>query len=315
MRIILRSDASDSIGAGHIMRCLAIAEESILRGIPTYLVGEVKNLPWLRDRVCSLPKLIWIENPDDFLPNPYTDSLIIDSYSIPTRDSFIDVMNWYRVIAIIDEKTPNYEASILFHPGLDISWSKEKNIYYGPKYIPIRKAISRESSEENQKLCIIVVGGGTDFRNFVGVIADQLKDIDLEFTAHLFSNNYSLIQEEDTRFMLEPIGERLDYMAARADLILTTASTTCLEFVAREKAVGMFCAVENQSIYYKSLAKLELACPLGKFEGEHWEIDNNLLSKLIYSSEYRSEFRLKTRGVIDLLGAARILNRISAEYK
>jgi len=77
----------------------------------------------------------------------------------------------------------------------------------------------------------------------------------------------------------------------------------------------MFCAVENQSIYYKSLAKLELACPLGKFEGEHWEIDNNLLSKLIYSSEYRSEFRLKTRGVIDLLGAARILNRISAEYK
>jgi spore coat polysaccharide biosynthesis predicted glycosyltransferase SpsG len=296
------------------MRCLAIAEESTSRGIPTFLIGKVENLSWLTDRVMSIPNLTWFDESSDFLPNSATDSLIIDSYTISTADSFVDVSKWYQIISIVDENTPDYKSRIRIHPGLDISWSKDKEIVFGPKYIPLRKNISKTISNENAKLRIIAVGGGTNYKDFVEVVAGRLELFDLDFKAHLFSDSWPQKKLADSRFLFEPIGERLDYIAGISDLILTTASTTCLEFVAREKAIGMLCAVDNQNTYYEILSKLELACPLGRFVGGNWNVDQNLLRELVYSQDYRSQLRSRARDFIDLQGASRIMDMICAEY-
>ncbi len=54
MRNVLRADASQSMGAGHVMRSSAIAEELISRGNNVIFVGRISNLPWVEKRIASL---------------------------------------------------------------------------------------------------------------------------------------------------------------------------------------------------------------------------------------------------------------------
>ena len=51
-------------------------------------------------------------------------------------------------------------------------------------------------------------------------------------------------------------------MIRNVDLILTTSSTSSLEFIACGPPVGVACAVENQKQYYAALGQLGIATQL-----------------------------------------------------
>ena len=99
-------------------------------------------------------------------------------------------------------------------------------------------------------------------------------------------------------------------MTESADLILTTASTTCLEFIALEKAIGVLCGIENQLDYYKRITDLGLAAPLGRYEAGAWSVNSHLLSKLIVDETFRKDLQARTVGFIDGKGCQRILDEI-----
>ena len=54
MRFVFRADASIEIGAGHVMRSSAIAEEAISQGIECVFVGSILDMDWLTDRIRGL---------------------------------------------------------------------------------------------------------------------------------------------------------------------------------------------------------------------------------------------------------------------
>ena len=107
-----------------------------------------------------------------------------------------------------------------------------------------------------------------------------------------------------------PIGSTLDDYAANVDLVFTTASTTSLEFIAREVAVGIGCAVDNQEKYYESLSAFGVAAPIGRFVDGHWEIDHAKIFELVNSIHIRETLRRRCAGLVDLRGAGRIVDEI-----
>ena len=314
MRYVLRADASQSIGSGHVMRSSAIAEELIARGEDVVFVGQISEIPWLVFRINSLSFSEIYSGTREFVSNPEKDILILDSYVVPTYESFIQPGKWRAVVTIADELTPAYEADLIIHPGLSshLAARDGAKVLAGPRYIPFRRAIQKSERSKDWKslLEIIVVGGGTDLFGFVSAVCEKLKGVAGAFHAYIFTNDNE-VGNIDSRFTVVSIGSQLDDYAKNVDLVFTTASTTSLEFIAREVAVGIGCAVDNQEEYYESLSAFGVAAPIGRFVEGDWQIDHTKIAELVHSGGIREELRRNCSGLIDLGGAGRIADEIA----
>ena len=50
-RVGIRCDAGAVIGVGHLVRCVALAEELCARGVEVILLGEVSGSPWAAEQL------------------------------------------------------------------------------------------------------------------------------------------------------------------------------------------------------------------------------------------------------------------------
>ena len=316
MRYVLRADASQSMGAGHVMRSSAIAEELILRGNSVIFVGRISDLPWVEERIASLGFSQVYSNTYDFKSKPKSDVLILDSYDIEVEDPFVAQQNWCHIVAIVDEMTPHYSCALRVHPGLDSKWTGNSTtpILSGPKYIPIRSSlisVKKSGVEESHKLKIAVIAGGSDPYGLVNEIAKVLATFSEEFIVYLFSNSIAN-SNLDSRFRYIEMGNRFEELTNEVDLILTTASTSSLEFLACGLCVGIACVVDNQKQNYETLGELGVAAQFGfRNVNNKWELDKEKIHSLISSSELRGDLLAKSKGLIDFDGARRIVDAIT----
>ena len=312
MRFVFRTDASMSIGSGHVMRSSAIAEEAIARGIPSFFVGKISDLTWVSERIRGLGFIQVLENSSEFIPDENEDILIIDSYEIPTDDVFVQLRNWSKVVSIFDELTPDYSCDLRIHPGLTKAWLDpfSGRTLSGAKFVPLRKSIMNSSVHNPEgTLEVLVVGGGSDAYGFVPAVVNVLTELTQDFHATIFTNSFSRM-DLDKRFSVFEVGLNLDLIANTVDLVFTTASTTSLEFLARGSAVAIGCAVDNQELYYKELSDGNYASPIGKFSKDSWVLDNGLIEGLITSETLRTNLKANSVNLIDLNGAKRIVDEI-----
>ena len=313
MRYIVRADASQSMGSGHVMRTSSIAEELIARGQLVIFVGQITDIPWLVLRINSLGFSRIFSDPQDFVSNKEKDVLILDSYALFVSDVFIQPEKWNSVVLVADKLTPAYPADLIIRPGLstDFVETSGAKVLAGTKYIPFRKSIQkivRNASPEGS-LEILVVGGGTDSLNFVGAISKVLMGVPDNFHAIIFTNNPEL-STFDSRLTVVSIGSELDEYVKTAQLVFTTASTTSLEFIACEVALGIGCAVDNQEQYYENLSLFEVAAPIGRYIEGNWQLDHAKIAELVHSSDTREDLRKNCAGLVDLGGAGRIVDEI-----
>jgi spore coat polysaccharide biosynthesis predicted glycosyltransferase SpsG len=315
MRYVLRADASQSIGAGHVMRSSAIAEELIARGEEVIFVGEISDLPWVKERITSLGFSRIYNQSSDYISRPESDVLILDTYKSELNDPFIDSENWLHIVAIVDELTPNYRCTLRIHPGLDSDWTGNSliPILAGPKYIPFRSSLSRDINvriDKKHVIKIAVVAGGSDPYRLVYEIWKILSKFPEDFEVFLFSNE-SFSENLDSRFHYVEIGLQLDDLIPDMDLIFTTASTTSLEFIARGMCIGVVCSTDNQKQYYSAVGKLGVAEQIGiRNLDNSWDLDHAKMRALITSSDLRESFASKSRNLIDFDGASRLVEKI-----
>lgn len=311
MRLIVRADANPVIGAGHIMRLSSIIEESISRKIETYFVGNIDEMDWVRDRLENIAELHFVGNSIGFMPNKVSDVLLLDSYTLDVNDPFLNPDKWKSVVTVVDDLTPLYRSDLRIHPGLSMDWPADLNVLCGQRFIPIRRKQSNLKDQTiNGKLRIVIVGGGTDLFGFGLSVAEALRNLELDFEAIVFLKSQKSLPFQDHRFQFREIGNSLDEVTDRAELILTTASTTCLEFIALEKAIGVLCGIENQVDYYERITENGLAAPLGRYGGGIWSVNSDLLRRLIVDETFRKELQARTEGFIDGKGSQRILDEI-----
>ncbi len=315
MRFIVRTDASKIIGAGHVMRSCAIAEELISRGEEVIFVGETKDLPWVQQRVndWGFSKIYDLES--DFTPNPHSDVLILDSYSLDPESQFVNQKNWRNVVALVDAVTPKYRANLYIHPGTDITWqppvlANEYAYISGVEFIPIRKSIRALSTLQptgrNDTPSVLVTGGGSDPHNFCAALGEILQGLPNEFHATFISEKWPGLRS-DHRFSFVPIGSTIEDFLAKANLVFTTAGTSSWEFLACGLPLGIAQGFENQSSNYLFQTQAEIALGVGAWNDSHgWSLRVDTIQKLISDPATRVELSNRVRNIVDGKGAERI---------
>ena len=314
MRFIFRADASEEIGSGHVMRSSVLAEEAISRGFECIFVGNISGLGWVSERIDKLGFSQIISDDCFFKSDPGSDVLVLDTYSISPSNRFIAKKNWKLVLSICDALTPNYESDVEVRPGLFRSQTDHHVpiILSGPDNVLIRKDIGKSNKENSigEVLKVLVVGGGSDPFGFVQAIAQALGSINMELEVHTFTNGETP-EDSRVRFVKYPIGFDLDRIANEVDVVFTTASTSSLEFIAREIPTGVVCAVDNQVDYYNQLGQLGYVSQIGMYNSNQvWDFNLPLISELLESQEKRDSLKDATRGLIDLKGAARVIDTL-----
>jgi spore coat polysaccharide biosynthesis predicted glycosyltransferase SpsG/L-amino acid N-acyltransferase YncA len=311
-RFVFRADANSLIGAGHVMRIFGLLEELVLQKYQVVFIGDTHEFSWISERLKALNIEVFSFEDSEFTGNKLTDILILDSYQHKITSNFLKLEKWKFVIVFFDEHTPNYAATLKIHPGLRKNWPEKsgQKILSGSDFIPMRKTITKISNEaKSKKLIITVVGGGIDKFNLAEEMAKIIVKVEADFEVNFFTNDLSSI-EPDYRFNIFPIGSQLDLIGNKSELVFTTASTTCLEFIARGCVVGICSTAENQTQYYRELSRLGVAAPIGEMIDGVWKLDSVIIERLIVSREYRESYDKESKNLIDLDGASRIVNEI-----
>jgi spore coat polysaccharide biosynthesis predicted glycosyltransferase SpsG len=299
------------------MRLYAIAQEAISRNISSKFVGDIHEVNWLSEKI---GKLGFSEVNNSTISNQTIKPqsiLVLDSYSIPLDDPYINSSKWFRRILIADNLTPNYSCDLAIHTGIDTSWNngRIKNLIGGPEYFPIRDEIKSEPNSAvdllNDSIRILVTGGGTDPFNFNFEIANILMKLTTNFECIFISNQGDVIENMDSRFKVMQIGQSFEIELGTADIVFSTASTSSLEILAAGKVLAVCSLVDNQEELYKALSRLGLAQPIGRLTRERkWHLLGPEIAAVISNPALRKTILQKSIGFIDGKGAGRIIDRV-----
>jgi len=296
------------------MRCVAIAEEAISRGVDSIFVGDISGSPWLTEKVEGVGFSRRLSSLEFSRVLDTGSLLFLDSYTIPTSQLEIQKFNWLKVAYICDSETPQYRSDMVINPSFRKRQDFDSLIetLSGPRFFPFRKSICRsETKVMPVAKNIVIVGGGADNFGFAQAIANELKYI-LDFSrATFYTSSNNGIEGEDFRFRVKEFGTTLDQDIENCDLALSTASTVSTEILVRGVPLGVVSAVSNQEENYDFLTSMGLAAPVGKLvSGKGWEIDSDILRKLVSDSGYRSSLVQENLSGVDLQGSRRIVDAL-----
>jgi spore coat polysaccharide biosynthesis predicted glycosyltransferase SpsG len=297
------------------MRVTTIAEEAISRGIECCFVGNIDQLPWVDKRINEMGFKSILKDPESFVSEVNNDVLVIDSYTTSKDSQYNSLANWKMLVCVKDPFTPKTTADLFVNQSLSKPEHEVRNVLDGPMYSLIRKGIAKTRHDESSILKILVSGGGSDPFGFVKVILSEVRNVDLPLEVHAFTNE-SQENYDEYNLQIHKIGPEIDFIANQVDLVITTASTSSTEFIAREIPTLISCAIDNQKPFYEELSKLEYAIPIGvRAPNGDWNLDREVIISAISTKDVRNELRNSIKGVIDLLGPKRIVDEILLRAK
>ncbi len=263
MMLTILADATPSMGAGHVMRCLALAQAAQDQGLEVRLAGRVE-VPWVRERLAqekiefvsrpgSVPQQ---ENPQELLdflhdlPQSATNAsawLVFDGYHFGTDCQKAVRDAGYKLLVIDDySHLPEYACDILLNQNIgaeELEYSGETGKkLLGPQYALLRREFRAARKKTEERLLperpqnILLTLGGGDFSGHLAKIAPDFNIPELAGrTLKVIAGG---MPEEKIRESLKDcparleILRRVDDMSAlllETDLCVTAGGSTCWE--------------------------------------------------------------------------------------
>ncbi|MBB5854380.1 spore coat protein [Amycolatopsis umgeniensis] len=315
-RLMLRADASGTIGAGHVSRMVAYAERAVARRWEVVFSGRVDNAEWLAARFGELSVPVVPSAPfDDF------DVVLVDHYDLGELRQEVNAAG-ALLVSIEDDVFGRREADLVVDCGFapaprpdDGSGALLRGVAYAPLRDVVREAREkRRGREEAERPHVtVVLGGGTEWAGTVSALLHALRDTGLPFVADV------LVRGEPTvpaalpgqEFRIAPPGPGLLDLLVEADVAVSAAGVTLLELCCLGVPTGVVQLVDNQETGYRGALDLGLAAGLGSASAlDAGAVET--LRTLLRDTEARRRLSEKAASVVDGKGVDRVLDRLEA---
>ena len=329
-KIIIRADGNARIGAGHLMRCLTIAEAIPDKSIVGFVCADEDSAALTREMGYETAVLhtdykemeseapVW----EKLLGDQGEKVILVDSYYV-TSPYLTDLAKYGKIVLLDDmAKTPwnvwaliNYNAFATDEMYEALNSPYEAKVYTGGSYIPIRKQFCDRGYEVRKKAeHVLITTGGGDQDNIAGQILTQIQSEKCHYhvVTGRFNPHYDTLMGMAERYPNIHIYHNVKNMAQlmeQCDLAVTAGGTTVYELSAIGVPFVCFSYAENQEKLTEYVGRENVAGYGGAFHKEP-EVTLQQIGKLIdmltEDHNLRLQYSQREKTLVDGQGAARI---------
>ncbi|OIJ28647.1 hypothetical protein UG56_002180 [Nocardioides luteus] len=334
-RVVMVCDAGPDVGIGHVMRCLALGEELVARGVRVVMVADLDRVPWAAEQVRRRGIEIAPPGPDDVcgvLARLEPSSVVVDSYLLPAS-VYADLRDRWPLLALTDGDPRGRVADLYLDQNLGAetsAWTLPEGSRHlgGLAYAQQRRDIVRQrpgapkvAADEHRPLRVLAFFGGTDAfgvsPRVVRLVAGTGIAVELTVIAAT-----SELAEEIAEIAPAPgqavhvIGptDTLAELVADADVVLSAAGTSAWELFCLGAAVGFVCVADNQHEAYVRMDRDGLAvgiATLAELDGDT-EGAVERMRRLLGDVRLRERLRAACWATVDGRGPARVADALLA---
>jgi UDP-2,4-diacetamido-2,4,6-trideoxy-beta-L-altropyranose hydrolase len=346
--LVLRADASARIGAGHMMRCFALAQAWQLGGGQVSFLSYCEN-DALRQRITNADvEVVPIASPH---PEPRdlqttlealrTRSagttgnpawLVLDGYHFdPAYQQAVRAAR-YRLMVIDDiAHWPDYHADILLNQNLGAETLKYNHdpdtaLLLGSRYALLRQEFLtwhgwRRETQSMARRVLVTMGGG-DSDNVTLKVINALEQVQLNGLEAVVvvggSNPHgeslrSASRNSQVKIRLERDPLNMPELMAWADVAISASGSTCWELAFMGLPSLVVAIADNQLGVAKQLETLGMAVNLGWHRQVTLSQMAQSLKDLLASDERRTALAQRCHAQVDGDGVDRVLGRIHGD--
>ncbi len=343
MLIAFRADASSQIGAGHIMRCLSLAQGLkekggnclfITRDYPGNLIKHVREMKFTVEIIPSDADLLQDQKlTAEFCQQHLVDGIVTDSYQL--SEGYLETLKIKTgfLISIDDLAQSRFPSDILLNQNLGVTEEDYQNktaletkLLLGPRYLLLRPEFreKRQSIQDTApvaKRVLVTMGGGDPHNQTLKVLKGLEGVSDLKIKA-VTGAGYQYRDElkdfiecseseveliEDCRHMSE--------LMIWADIAVSAGGATCWELACLGVPCLAITLAENQNVVVEELRIKGGLQSLGWYEDVTEENIRDSLEKLRPDHQKRYEMSERGKILVDGRGVERVVNEILLMHK
>jgi len=340
--LLIRADAGPTIGAGHVMRCLALAQQWRAEGgRATFACSELPEVlgDRLRSEGCEVAIIdVAVGSPDDAaatlnLAHDLDAVVVADGYrfSVDYQGALHDNV---RALLVLDDygQIGTYRAGMILDQNLGtteaiyVGRPPDCRLLLGPEYVMLRREFL-DAAEDRREVGpaardVLVTTGGSDVGGLAGKILKVLDEIPEPLNITLVvggANSGTGVLEPRARrshhrVRLIENAANMPELMAEADLAISGAGSTAWELAFMGVPSTFLALATNQQLVARNIVDAGFGILLGH-GGEVGEgpMGRGLVSVLADQSE-RVRMSRAGRRLIDGRGAARVVDAMKRAW-
>lgn len=342
--IVIRADGNADIGAGHLMRCLTVAEQIGERGHVVFWCADETSAAQVRargyevqvlgtdyrDMLSELPRL-------RRMAPSVSRVILVDSYFVTAE--YLQALRAYGSVYLLEDVPGriwpvdgviNYNAfaDMRFYQeiygqssggGCKPAEGQDTKLYVGASYVPLRPQFAGwEYRVQSRVKELLVTTGGGDRDNIAGKILERIEDMACQI--HVVSGPYNPhgawldgYVGSHPHVTLHRQVEEMAKLMTQCDLAVTAGGTTVYELCALGVPFVCFSYAENQEALAEYAGRQEIGLYAGKYHQDAEETltrIGELVRQAAADPQLRGQISRRARELVDGRGAGRLANAL-----
>jgi len=337
---IIRADGNARIGAGHLMRCLTVAEEikKMAGASLLFVCADEQSADTVEEHGFPAKVLHTDSNRmEEELPvweafareggfSKERSTLLVDSYGV--TDSYLRALGSYGDVFLMDDMAQhaypvagviNYNAFAKEDAYRKLYEGTETTLLIGSCYVPIRQQfLHRKYTVRDEVRDVLITTGGGDIDNIAGELLKTIYREGIRF--HIVTGKFNPHLEQLLAWKSAMPGVEIYHdvkdmasLMEQCDLAITAGGTTIYELAALGVPFLCFSYAENQEALTVYIGQKQIAGYLGAWHKDPRKVGERLqelFANACGNPAWRRECSLQEQKMIDGKGAKRLAEEL-----